>query len=288
MIYLATLLGYGDCLITLSLLEKARERASDIRLVGTGITQSVLGLISSPISLSMRLFDDVAAFYVIRERGLAAAGRDLAKFRAWAQKSLSRDDILLLENAIFFNPLLVPGVSAAVLQVPRTQGAYMDRELVFRPYLGVQAFEPCAAPRRPARLLLINPSARARVRRLTANTVETALCAAAAAGAQVCLVDADGSHGQFKSRVQTYLLKPPLSESAAALKNADAYVGPDSFFMHLAYYYRIPFLGFFRPSNLYFMPPGTREQGNFILYPKAQDEKILVRKLDSLLAPGAA
>jgi hypothetical protein len=57
--------------------------------------------------------------------------------------------------------------------------------------------------------------------------------------------------------------------------------------MHLAYYFRIPFLAFFWPSNMYFAPPGMVDQGNFVLYPQAGDAMILAGKLRGLLLPDA-
>ena len=104
-------------------------------------------------------------------------------------------------------------------------------------------------------------------------------------GTEVCLIDVDGRYAVLQSRIHTYLRRPSLNDAVMALREADRYIGPDSFFMHLAYYFRIPFLAFFRPTDMYFAPPGMLKQGNYITFSDAAHKDQLRRKLRTFLLP---
>jgi ADP-heptose:LPS heptosyltransferase len=239
----------------------------------------------TPPALEETLFDDVAAFYVIRERGISAALRDMRAFRNWARQRLAPGDTLIFETRGIRTRWLVPRRDCQVLQVSRRHGAYVDREQLLRPFIGRQNWPPCIKPKTPAKRLLINPTARAQARFLSIAVVKKSLCIAAAVGTEVCLIDVDGRYESLRADVQSYMRAPKLQEAVAALRASDRYLGPDSFFMHLAYYYRIPFLAFFSPMNTYFMPPGAREQDTFIFYSNAEATDEFETKFHRLLAP---
>jgi hypothetical protein len=281
LIHLASILGYGDSLISLSLLERAA--GAGVRVLGSGVTQSVSGLLRNPVALDKLLFDDVAAFYVLKERGPLAAARDLLRFRRWARRTLTGADTLILENNDRRNRWIVPAGGCTVIEVPRSTTAYQDREAALWPFLGAQPWPLAAVQGAVARRLLINPSARAHTRVLPMHIVAKALRAAAEVGAEVCLIDVDGGFAKLRAQVKTYLRAPPLAAAAAALREADRYFGPDSFFMHLAYYHRVPQLALFHPENIYFMPPGMKEQGQYLYFSEAADSKRLGEKLRQLL-----
>ena len=285
MIYFATLLGYGDNLISLSLLEHAGQAAKEIRVVGTGVTQAVADAMRFPLLLTKRMFDDTAAFYVVRERGTMAALRDLMIFRRWVRQQLETIDTLIFEKEDARTRWLMHTRGCRVIGVPRAQGAYIDRERVLRPFIGAQGWPSCAMPRAVARRMLINPSARAQRRMLPLGVVERALQVAATVGTAVSLIDIDGRYEALRCRVHTYLRSPPLMEAVAAIREADCYLGPDSFFMHLAYYFNIPFLAFFWPTDMYFAPPGMLEQGNYAFYSEVGDDDRFTGKLHRLLLP---
>jgi len=283
------MMGYGDSLITLSLLERAGAAAQGIRVVGTGVTAAVAALLRSPVPLSQQLFGDVAAFYVVRERGALRAAADFARFRRWS-RGLGADDTLVFEKADWRHRWLVPPGRCRVLQVPRASTAYADRERLLRPWLGEQPWPRSPAPNGVARRLLINPSARASARELGRPLLDEALRLAAEAGAEVCLLDPQGRHAGLKAQVQSYLHGAPLGEAAAALRESDRYLGPDSFFMHLAYYYGKPQLALFHPHNMYFLPPGLDQSGEYLHFAQAQGAPLqaaLRRLLGLPIAAGA-
>lgn len=283
MIYVATLMSYGDCLITLSLIEKAGPAASEFRVIGTAVTRAVAGLMRRPPPMSAEIFDDVAAFYNVRTRGVAAAIRDLVHFRRWAGHSLGATDTLILEKGGLRNRLLTSRRWCSVIEVPRAMGAYVDRERALRPFLGKLPWQPNPVARGVAHRLLVNPSARMETRVLSNSVIESVLNIASECGSEVCLIDVDGRYQALESRVHTYMEHPSLADAAAALRHADRYIGPDSFFMHLAYYFRVPYLAFFWPTDMYFAPPGLLEGGNYITYADAADANLLRAKLRMLL-----
>jgi len=282
--YLASILGYGDSLITLSLLERAGRAASNVCVVGTAVTRATADLMHGPPPIAEELFADVAAFYVIKQRGIAAALHDLLRFRRWAQDRLSPADTLVLEKRDPRTRWLVPKGACTVVEVTRGKSVYIDRETVLRPYIGEQHWQPCARPWRRGERLLINPSARASSKNLPTKLVEASLQVAAAIGTKVCLIDVAGHYEALRTHVDRYLRSPSLRDAALALRESDRYLGPDSFFVHLAYYYRVPFLAFFRATDTYFAPPGTSEQGNYVYYPDAVNEEHFRGKLHWFLS----
>jgi hypothetical protein len=269
MVYFLSLLGYGDCLITLSLLEQQDRADSTCTVIGTALTARVLSLLErSPVPV-VTLLPDMAAFYAIRTNSLARIVSDVLTVRSWTC-SLTTDDVVVLENSDWRNRLLGIGRAGRVIDVPRRVGAYFDRASAFSALGGTVSLPSCAQPVDKARRLVLNPSARHRSRFLPPVVIEEALLAAKDAGVSVCLIDTEGTLGEWRRLVADYLVAPTLAESAAQLRAADRYLGTDSFFMHLAYYRRIPFLAFFHQANRYFAPPGMLETGNFMYFTDAR------------------
>ena len=285
MIRLATLLGYGDNLISLSLLERLNSHL-DIQVVGTQITTAVCTLMSRPPLISEVLLPDVASFYTLRQSGLAAALRDSFHFRRWADQVLRPNDTLIVEKKDIRNQLLLLGHPCRLLQIERVEGAYLDRQRTIENLLGKRLLERPRPQITPAQRIVINPSARARDRHLPKEIVEQVQNVANGLGLVLSVVDTTGSYDFMRGKVDRYLYKPTLLAAAAELRAGQRYIGPDSFFMHLAFYYGVPHLGFFWPHDTYFAPPGTLENGSFYFYSDISNATRFEDRLTNFLLSG--
>jgi hypothetical protein len=281
-VYLASILGYGDCLISLSLLEGIES--TPVQVVGSAIVRQVAPLLRQPPPAAELDLSGHAAFYLMRSTSPLAAWRDFRAFRRWSTHTLKPGDTLILEKPDRRNRFLVPR-GCRVVDVPRTGAAYADRAAVLEPWIGRRELAPAPAAQDRPRSLLINPGARMRFRMLPPEVVEQALRLAAEGGVAATLVDVDGSYAHLAALARSYLRSPPLAESAAALRAADRFLGTDSFFMHLAYYYRVPQLAFFHAADIYFTPPGLAEAGGRYFFGDIADRKRLQASLNRLISP---
>jgi hypothetical protein len=289
MIYIFSLLGYGDCLITLSLLEQQPLMAkAKCVVVGTQVTVRVAALMRDPPSSILSILPDMASFYALKKQGPFRAFADAVAVRKWGRQTLTSDDMLLFEKNDWRSGWLTPRKVAAVYKVPRRENVYVDRAQVLQNFCGPLILSPCETSSSRLKRLLLNPSSRQRSKILGAPIINAILAAAQDASVEVCLIDVDGTFKAWCDQVATYCSAPKLKDSAALLDAADCYIGPDSFFMHLAYYRKVPFFGFFQRGNVYFAPPGMLDAGNYAYFDEAQDISKLQIKLSKFLEPAGA
>lgn len=284
MITLLSLLGYGDALITAALIERAGVAGHRIRIVGTSITAKVGELLDQPRAPDQMLFDEVPAFYALKKHGPVQALKDGLALRRWAQSHTGAGDTLIFEKPPSIrNRWMVSGRGASIIEIPKRTTVYQDRTEVLAPLIGDHPFPPVALPSGKAATVLINPSSRIAEKALTVGAVRGLVDAARTRGVAVTLIDVDGTFGALADQVERYLLKPALTDAARALKASDRYIGPDSFFLHLAYYYRVPELVFFPEGSNYFRPPGLFEHGCGLYLKDLDSPATLQARLDWFL-----
>lgn len=279
-------LAYGDCLLTLSQLE-LRTGSPDWRIIGTAVTRRVAELLDHPLPVH-EMLPDKAAFNTIKERGISAAVRDYLHVRRELPRLTRAGDVLVFERAGWRNRGLVPAGRQAIY-AQRSDSAYADRRDLVQSVFG-GSFEWRAA-RRPAdgvRQVLVNPCARYRRRWLSGAVVDNIIRLCAEHGWRLTLVDPCAEYGMHAASAARYIANPQLSEAAARLREADLYIGPDSFFLHLAYYYGVPHFAFFYTDNLYFMTPGMRELGNWATFAQAETYSELAPRVAAFACSGAA
>lgn len=265
--YLISLLGYGDNLITGSILENKLTDPKILRIVGSGVTQRVWSLLKKPINVDTILFDEVPAIYTLRERGLLAALRDASVFRSWANKTLTDNDTVIFESASSYrNQWLLGKNICRRAETHRVTNAYTDRALVIGNIVGSHVWIDAEPPCNVANEILINPNARSKDRTISPQVVGQIITSAKSININVSLIDIHGNLAAYSAQVNHYILNPTLDEAVIALRRVDRYIGPDSFFMHLAYYYRIPQLALFWKRDVYFQPPGLMKQGGIFYF----------------------
>lgn len=284
MLHVVCAMAYGDCLITLSQLE-AIDPGADWQLIGTGVTRRVSQLLRRPLPV-VELLPDKAAFYTIKERGPLAAIRDYRHVRRELRSRCRPGDHLAFERRDLRNSGLLPPGTAG-LYPPLSPSVYDDRRALVQSLFGhSREWAPARPPEQPVRRVLVNPCARYRRRHLSALLMENLLRLAGDRNWELTLVDPCGAYGDWASRVHAYLPRPELGDAAARLREADLYLGPDSFFVHLAYYYGVPHLGFYYPDHLYFLTPGMREHGGWLAFDAVEDYARLDAGVQRFLSTG--
>lgn len=281
MIYWFSLLGFGDALISASMFEKLGKTES-VRLIGTKATCLVSQLIQDKTNI-YPLMKDTPWVFNIKQRCPFSYGSDFYKMRKFIASSTNTQDILFYEHPSRWRTLLLCGpTNRAMFNIRRANNAYIDRASAIQPYLGNICWPPAPRLYAPVRSLFINPSARFKDRVIPNEAVRFILEKANKARIVTTLVDVSGQYGNLKSTADNYVPHPKLRDSAAQLKNSSFYIGPDSFFSHLAYYYGIPQMGIYKRSNLYFCPPGLLQNGGVFYFENINNRLELESKLANI------
>ena len=292
--YVVLLRAMGDCVISFGLLQNVRPSAG-LKVVGTQLAGRVAAALpftqhpfESVLALSGggRRADDVAAFFDLKQSGVRRAMADLRTVRAALRGLLRPGDRVLLEHADWRNRFVVPGGNGvAMLAPPRGASIYADRLWLFRSAFGdLPDLRPCRRPGSRPRTMAVNPGARQDFKRLPPRVVENLVRHAHARGIAVHLLDPAGHHAAVAGQVERYIAHPPLPAALEVLREADLYVGSDSFFLHLAYYLDKPLFAIVPVELPYFAPPGLAAAGGLLTLARAADERALAAALDAFCA----
>jgi hypothetical protein len=242
-------------------------------------------LLEQPLPVT-ELLPDKAAFYTIKENGPWHALRDFAALRRGLTKFAGPGDVFAFERWDLRNVAVKPLRSKGGY-APKSASAYVDRRALVRELFGAAPEWP--TPARPAasiRSVVVDPCARFRHRWLSPQIVDNILAVSQSNGWAVTLLDPCKRYAAYRDRVECCLPVPSLTEAVARLRATNLYIGPDSFFIHLAYYFGVPFFDFY-PDNLYFQTPGMQQQQNFMPFQDALDWIALERALADHLGRAA-
>ena len=89
MIYIFSFLGYGDSLITGSIIENMRHTATSACLVGTEFTAETWEIMRIPLKPDVVLLSKTASFFKIKSSSLADIIHDFKIVRSWTPILLS-------------------------------------------------------------------------------------------------------------------------------------------------------------------------------------------------------
>ncbi len=288
MINILSVLGYGDSIITAMILElcgyDSINKNLDVRVIGNNNTAVVWNILGLQPHANIIAFDDIPAFYDLKNSNLVGIVRDFYQFRR-ILNTLRDGDILFFEKpSEIRSNLLLKGSSLLPVFVPQKNNAYLDRAKVLGDLFSKKiTFPEAHKPKCPAKSVLINPSARQKSRVLDFNTINILIEISCSLGVEVTLLDFYGNLSSFESKVAHYEYRPVLEKSIELLKNSDRYIGPDSFFVHLAYFFKVPQLAFFKSSWIYFCPPGLLDQDGVYYFEDINKHDLLKSKLIKLL-----
>ena len=281
----ASILGYGDALISLQLLQQASPFPAPLRIAGTAITQDVQTAIKTDLSVT-RVLPDHAAFFRIRAAGFRRCVEDIRAFRRWSESALSRDDSVLFEKRDFRNHLILGRCGARIIEPETTDSSYVDRKNMIERVTGRKlVLADCHRPAAGVRSVLINPSARARHREIPTDVMQNLVTIFRRRGIRVSITDPAKQFADISSLFDQYLGRLDLADAMALMRGHDLHIGPDSFFIHVAYYLRVPFFTIlpWLDFDFYFAPPGSKGLGNFIALPVARDPSKLELALGNFL-----
>lgn len=275
-------LAFGDSLISLSQLEDLPQ-SPHWQVLGTAVTTQVSTILRSPMPV-IELLGDKPAYNSIKERGVVAAVQDFLTVCAALRRVTEPGDTVVFERRDLRNTLVL-GQSRFAEYPHRTSSVYADRqELVRRVFGRSRPWRAASPPMAHVRTVVVNPSARYRRRWLSHRVVTTLLAETRRRGWRLLMIDPQEQYRELEGELAGYLPRPALAEAVACLRQADLYIGPDSFFIHLAYYFGIPHFGFFFPDHLDFLPPGSHEVGAWCTFEQASERQELASALDAYLS----
>lgn len=285
MIYVMSILGHGDSLITGTILERDLGRQSGVKAVGTEVTRRSWALLRHPLSPDFVLFPEIPGFYSVRENGVVAATRDIVRLRHWARRHMRRGDMTIFEHHDKRRNFLIMGGLGRRLVAPRKRSsAYWDRSECLGRELGIihewKASQPVCGP---GKQLVVNPRGRHKSRALSVGAIRSIARVAKGLECSVTLLDPHEDYAGLETEVDAYERKQPLHDAAQVLRGADRYIGPDSFFSHLAYYFGIPQLSVFRRTWLYFVPPGLSDAGGVVYEDEMTDESFWEKRVEHFI-----
>lgn len=262
-----SVMGYGDALISLQLLQRASPLPVPLLVVGSANTTQVQDHVLGSRFTIAELFPAHSRLYQARTAGIGAMLSDLRRFRAWMSENLRPDDRLLFEKRDWRNQMIGGAAGQRALVPAGTGSAYFDRKRMIEAATGRAIELPSCKrlPRAPTSVL-INPSAGAPQREIGAAAMHRLVELLQRRQCRVTVIDPAGRFASAASNFDEYHRRLVLTEATALLRRHDLYIGPDSFFVHLAYYCEVPFFTLLprRDFVFDFAPPGSRELGNFI------------------------
>jgi hypothetical protein len=275
---------FGDSLISLSLLHRLPPEVRDVKILSTPILEdvaAVTGLARFPMH---QVLPHIAAFFDVRVRGPRLALADVRTVRRYLSRHLSRADALLVEQKDWRNGLLTPRGVAHALEPDHRDSIYADRQALIERHFGVRLLmAPSRRPSPKITSMMIHPGARQAARVFPGEVVDNLIAYARARQLRVCLIDPDGTFPSFQGKVSEYLRKPPLEDAIARLRASDLFVGADSFFLHLAYFYGVPLFCIAKVARPYFAPPGMLAQHGSVTLTAARDRPTLSAAIDGYL-----
>ncbi|MFO1433602.1 MAG: hypothetical protein U1F76_26485 [Candidatus Competibacteraceae bacterium] len=277
------LAGFGDCLISLYFLSQIPPERRNFRILGTGWTQEILSLLQLRDIAFDCVFDHIVAFYTVKKSGIWRAGRDLVKFVSLLRQSKAKRIILEIHD---FRLRLIRFMTPhAYIHSPERGNVYSKRRELFANVFGVVPSLPDLCLPGDSRRVVIHATSSRMTKDLQECEVRALIDWSKSTNAEPVLIDFDGRFSSLKHYVAEYYLRPPLSQALEILRGCDLFVGVDSFFMHIAYLFSIPFFVYLRcPNSPAYFPPTMGELGNFsVLSPNSSEPEVVVSRLRDFL-----
>jgi ADP-heptose:LPS heptosyltransferase len=251
----------GDNLISLSLLSHLK---GNVEIIGTKHTKNVANIIDvNRFNISV-LFDDIPGFYDIKNKGLLSAIKDIFKFRKFIKNNHINE--LVFEKKDFRVFLLTFGLKINIFSPIELTNVYLDRarniESAFHQKIKVKN---CIEQHKNIRKILISPVTRILEKNITHEDMGDLINILSHYDFTIVLVDYSNSYSVFRDQVDSYITGTSLIDVKKLIIDCDAFIGPDSFLIHLAYFYGKFVYVIFNKYSVYFLPPGCEECKNFII-----------------------
>jgi hypothetical protein len=243
----------GDNLISLSALSSLTGR---VNVIGTKQTANVLGLIDLNHKFSVDiLFDDIPSFYDLKNNSIIRVFRDILIFR----KYIKRNNIsnLFFEKSDFRIFFLTFGLNVKIKKVCKNNNVYIDRYSSFSESIfTVDRLKTCSKENYKIKNIVISPASRLAEKDITYYQLSKIIYTLKEYNICISLVDYDKKYKKFAIDVDCYLDSTTLKDVKEIIINCDLFIGPDSFLIHLAYFYNKLSITIFNiDSDRYFLTP---------------------------------
>jgi ADP-heptose:LPS heptosyltransferase len=283
-IYYVALLGYGDNLISLSLLTKLNNK-ENVKIIGTSLTQSIADFTPDLNIPIIRLSENIPAFFNVKKRGLLSAMKEVFNFTMSFSRHLNTEDVILFEKRGFRSKLLSSGFTRNIYEPKHTGNVYEDRRDLLEAVFNEQVpLREVAAMDSLPECVTINPASRMKEKAIPSHVIGYVISYLKRNRTYVRLIDPEKEHFELRKQVDSYHVGTSLHQAAELVRDSDLYIGADSLFIHFAYHFDVQFLVLFNKSNLYFAPPGVEKLKNYIESVSHISKKEFYSALDCIFA----
>ena len=255
----------GDNLISLSLLEKLDER---VNILGTKDTKTIIKLLGLEESFNVRVvFDEIPAFYNIREKGFINALRDSLILVKYINDN--HIDQIVFEKNDFRSSILSLILTKKIVRTKNNyKNTYKNRkdniEYIFNKNIQLAEYTLEVSKENTInRKILINPLTKRVCKNIRHKHLKYIIDELNRNDFHICLIDIENRYQEFEGDVHSYLTNTTLDDVKELILISDLYIGGDSFLVHLSYYLKKNYFIVFYRNNDDFLPPNSND--NFYL-----------------------
>lgn len=254
--------AYGDNLVTLSILNQLSD-SPPLIVHGTKLTQIIAKILNVSIEFHM-VFDSIPSFYHIRQDGGLNAFISFFKLIHYINNTIPKGSQIVFEKSDFRLYLLKQLCPGYYFRAPFSKhNFYIDKATCFSNLLKTPMlkFTQPLRPNNPKRIL-INPTGSRSIKNLSFSILNNIIEIITELNIEIDFIDYQNIYTLFEHKVSNYYTNTTLEEAVLLLRNVDAYCGPDSLFIHLAYNYEKPFFCFMNYESSYYLPPNSIDNYN--------------------------
>ena len=252
----------GDNLISLSLLEKLHER---VNVLGTKDTKIIIKLLGLEENFNVRVvFDEIPAFYNIREKGFINALRDSLILLKYINNN--NIDKIVFEKNDFRSSILSLILTKKVIRTKNNyKNTYKNRkdniEYIYNKNIQLDKYRLEVSKENTInKKILINPLTSKLHRNIRHKHLKYIIDELNRNGFHICLIDIENRYQEFKDDVNSYLTNTTLDDVKELILISDLYIGADSFLVHLSYYLKKTYFIVFYQNNDDFLPPNANDK----------------------------
>lgn len=267
----------GDNLISLYLLKQLDEK---LTILGTTHTKTIANLIDCQHTIKV-VFEDIPAFYHLRDKGIFNAIYDILKFRTYIKNYGINE--LVFEKYDFRIKLLTFGLSKYISK-NTTQHAYLNRKNLIESTYNQSIFlKPSLKPNNHTKKILINPIAKMTQRNIQKSDLSIIIDILKMYSFEISIIDYSQNYNEYKLFVDHYYTGTNLEEAKNFILDTDFFIGTDSFLIHLAYYLDKSFFLVLNFDYFDFLPPNCEIINNYIITSHSNNFAFELRKKFNLL-----
>lgn len=266
--YYVALQALGDNLVSIYLLNQLDKK---INVIGTKHTENIVQLVELEDNFDVKvIFDDIPAFYDIRNQGILKTIKDIFKFRKYIKKQNIKE--LIFEKKDFRIMLLTFGLNVKNHSSNKYSNVYYNRKnLIREAYSKLVDIDDTISYEDNIHTILISPVTRLKKKNIVSEHLNVIVKFLKNNGFKIQLVDYSKEYNEFANKVDEYFVDTTLEDMKNLMNSCSLYIGADSFLVHLAYYCKKPYFIIFNQANETFLPPISKQVDNYIVIDESID-----------------